>query len=45
MSWLALNGYGIYVWPAYGATFLILSVIGIKAYLKYKKNLSALVKI
>ena len=39
MTWFNLDGYGIYVWPVYGLTFLMLGIQGVNAYRHYRRSL------
>ncbi len=36
IGWLALGGYGIYVWPVYGAAIVILGGLTISAVLRHR---------
>ena len=37
MTWLAMHGYGLYLWPAYG---LVAGVLGLNAWLVRRLRLS-----
>ena len=37
LDFLAMGGYAIFVWPAYGATFLIMAVLLFAALRAYRK--------
>jgi len=38
MSYFEMSGYAAYVWPAYGATFLVLALNIIAVYLESKEE-------
>ena len=40
-----MDGYGYYVWPAFSLTIVILLIMAIVSFLKFKSNESALNKV
>jgi len=36
MEFLAMGGYALYVWPAYGAALLVLGSLTVNAVLRYR---------
>ena len=45
MTLINMDGYGYYVWPAFRLTIVILLIMAIVSFLKFKSNESALNKV
>jgi len=45
MTFINMDGYGHYVWPAFSLTIVILLIMAIVSFLKLKSNESALNKV
>ena len=45
MTFINMDGYGYYVWPAFSLTIVILLIMAIVSFLKFKANESALNKV
>jgi heme exporter protein D len=45
VTFINMDGYGYYVWPAFSLTILILLIMAIAGFLKLKSNKSALYKV
>lgn len=45
MTWLAMGGYAVFVWPAYAVTALVLGGLALVSWLRHRRSGAALARI